>query len=708
MKKYNFKRLMILLLIVLSSFLGWVSVIYMDYNHHKAQQDTRESEAYDRFAATYELNIRNAMAYVYGLQAFVYANMQSSINPETFDIYAQESQKNAPFIKNFSIAPDNIQFYVYPYEGNEMTLGHNLNLDTRPEVVEAIQEAVTHKSNVYSGPYPLRQGGLGLVVRTPIYNAQNYWGLVNVVIDMQGIIDDATTHLMTTALSLSHKNISFYETSTCHDRLQAIHSFELDANTWAVYGHLSHGLHKEGLISVALDGFLLLILLSLLTYFLIRLLNNNLIMSQKIKNLIYVDQLTKIPNRRALTTTLDQWILTQTPFALAFLDLDGFKDINDNLGHSVGDEILVILAHRLEMTSDSNVYRWGGDEFVILHHHQTITGFIEFIEAVMEDLAMPFQLHHQSFSLSCSIGISIYPSDGHSKDELLKHADATMYAVKNHGKNGFGLYNEALGLEVKSTYTLERRLEEALECHDLHMNYQPKVLFATGKTISFEALVRWPNPEGGFTPPSTFVALAENTRLICKLDAYVLEAVIKQMYAWQCMGYPIAISVNISPKTFNTSLIPVIDGLLKTYPLQEGLLDIEITEAVAIKDFQSTSDTIASLKHRGISVALDDFGTGYSALSYLSQLDFTTIKIDQSFIRKMTDHNNAYAIVKAILGISQALSIQTVAEGVENKDQWQMLKDMSCDICQGYLISKAIPPQEVIDFLTLQFNQEFL
>ncbi|WP_168122523.1 EAL domain-containing protein [Paenibacillus sp. HB172176] len=411
------------------------------------------------------------------------------------------------------------------------------------------------------------------------------------------------------------------------------------------------------------------------------------------------DQLTKLLNRNALNQDMERWIGTQTSFGICMLDLDGFKRINDSLGHEIGDQLLAACAIRLEHVSRGMgyAYRVGGDEFALLFPTKEFEEELhERMEHIITRLQEAFQLQDYQLFISASIGVCFYPNDGDTVDELLKKADQAMYRAKNTGKNTYQIYAQAADIDAFKTYTLERDLRKALDRHELYLEYQPKVDAFTKRIVGMEALVRWRHDEWGIISPQEFITIAEQSDLILKIDEYVFKKAVEQLSSWIKAGIPLKpVAINMSAKHFyRSALAEKVSAMLKRYEVPAPLIIIEITETSLLGHESNVLKELNKLMELGITFSLDDYGTGYSSLNYLKQFRFHSLKIDRSLIADMLDEKNEM-LVKSIIQVAHCLNMKVIAEGVEVKGQFDILKKMKCDVIQGFFFSKPVSAEEV-------------
>ncbi len=424
--------------------------------------------------------------------------------------------------------------------------------------------------------------------------------------------------------------------------------------------------------------------------------------------LAYRDNLTKLPNRQLFYDRLHQAILHsrrhKNVFAILFLDLDGFKTINDKLGHSTGDYLLKIAAERLKkcLRQSDTVARWGGDEFtIILNRISQEQDAIKVAQKILESISQPFQAQEYDLFVTTSIGISLYPSDATDVEILLKNADTAMYRAKKDGKNSFRCYAPSMDVNYLEHVTRVNGLKKAIEDDELEAFYQPQVNLNTNKITGVEAFVRWHHPNMGLIPPSKFMPLAEETGLILKIDEWMLRQTCAQNKRWQEDGLQaIRVSVNLSDRTFRDPEVPqTLNQILEETGLEAKYLVLEITENDAMQDVEKTVERLKKFKDMGVQIALHQFGTGISSLSCLKRLPKDMLKIDRSFVKGLDENEEDRTITEGITALAHSLDLKVIAEGVETKEQMSFLLTPGCDEVQGYFISRPVTAVELTELL---------
>ncbi len=416
------------------------------------------------------------------------------------------------------------------------------------------------------------------------------------------------------------------------------------------------------------------------------------------------DALTGLPNRHWFNESLSHALIQSRSkpgmLAVMFLDLDRFKLINDTMGHNLGDQLLKKVAERVGQTlrAGDTLARLGGDEFLILlpeiRNDQEV---VSVSERILKAFSQPIMMEDNEVYMSTSIGISLYPRDGTDMETLVKQADTAMYYAKEKGRNNYQFFTDELNIKANERLTTEYSLRKALARDEFILHYQPQVDFENGCIVGLEALVRWHSKERGIIAPAAFIPIAEETGLIVPIGEWVLRAACQQNVAWQLQGYsPMRMAVNISARQFREfNFIKVVEGILEETGMEAHLLELEITESIAMENGETTAEMLRSFKELGVRISIDDFGTGFSSLNYLRRMPIDTLKIDQSFIGDISTGENGEEVVAAIIQLAKNLKLKVIAEGVETDTQWSFLKDKECNEMQGFLFSKAVTSQEV-------------
>lgn len=425
---------------------------------------------------------------------------------------------------------------------------------------------------------------------------------------------------------------------------------------------------------------------------------------KQLVQMAYFDALTGLPNRVLLADRIIQASAQTrrngTLMAVCYLDLDGFKPINDTWGHDVGDQLLIEVANRFKSTlrAGDTVARLGGDEFVLL-----MLGLADMAECeravqrMLHSVGSPFLVAPQPIMLSASIGVSIFPVDDCDADTLLRHADQAMYRAKQSGKNCFHLFDADQDRYTRSRYDRVARIQDALDYQEIVLHYQPKVDMRAGRIAGAEALVRWQHPERGLLAPTEFLPLIEDHDMVIRLGEWVIETVLAQMEAWRPLGLAVPVSVNVAGRQLQSAgFVQRLSEALARHPTVARQLELEVLETTALEDMVKVSRVIEECNELGVRFSLDDFGTGYSSLTYLKRLPVANIKIDQSFVSEILSDPNNLVIVQGVIGLTNAFQRRAIAEGVETAEHGRLLMQMECDYAQGYGIGRPMPADEMV------------
>lgn len=416
--------------------------------------------------------------------------------------------------------------------------------------------------------------------------------------------------------------------------------------------------------------------------------------------LAHYDLLTGLPNRALFRDRLLQAMAqakrTDTLLSVMFLDIDHFKDINDTLGHAVGDQLLKEIARRIRacVRETDTVARFGGDEFGLIQTNlHTVEGAADLADRLVASIGEAYHIDGHEIHTAASVGVTIYPFDDHNAEDLLKNADMAMYKAKREGRGRYQFYIAELNQVIQRRAAIERDLRTALQKDEFRLHYQPQVDLESGKLVGVEALLRWQHPERGDISPVEFIPVAESTGLILPIGDWVLQNACRQARAWQDMGLePVRVAINLSAMQFrHKNLLETITQALAESGLDPRWLEVELTESLIMKDVRATVDTLQHLHELGVQISVDDFGTGYSSLSYLTRFPISKIKLDKSFVRDV-DKKDGAAIARTVITLGHSLNMRVIAEGVENDEQLRFLREHACNEVQGYYFGRPMPP----------------
>ena len=427
------------------------------------------------------------------------------------------------------------------------------------------------------------------------------------------------------------------------------------------------------------------------------------------------DALTGLPNRMLFMDRLGQSLVRaqrrNTLVGVMFIDLDRFKRVNDTLGHASGDALICEVAQRLRATTRAEdvVARLGGDEFGVVIDVARISQVLQVVEKILGVVSEPYRIAERELFSSCSIGVSVYPNDGSDGTSLLKHADTAAFTAKNGGRNRFQLYDAAMNTMAEERLQLETELHYALERDEFLFHYQPKLNLETGRIQGVEALIRWNHPGKGLLSPAVFLELLEESGGIVKVGRTLLRSACFQTASWHAAGFvDLDVAVNISGKEFwHDNLVADVREALQQSGLPPHSLHLELTEGIFMQDVEAAVSIILALKALGVAVAIDDFGTGYSSLAHLKRFPLDILKIDRYFVKDIPHAPINEALIGSILALCRGLKLGTVAEGVENREQLDVLRKLGCQIVQGYFISRPVPADEIAALLDRDWLREF-
>lgn len=468
------------------------------------------------------------------------------------------------------------------------------------------------------------------------------------------------------------------------------------------------------IIGIMWVGTIIVILLSIsIVYFTLKLISKNEKQQERyqkdIEHQAFYDHLTGLPNRRLLNDRMQHAIKhserNELLMAVLFIDCDRFKIINDSLGHMVGDDLLVSIANRLkeDVRGSDTVCRISGDEFaIVLEEVENVADIDHVTQKILDSISEPHYLKGHKVFTTVSIGITVYPLDDKNITDLMASADIAMYHAKKNGGNQYEYFNADMNVRSKKRLMLEQDLHEALANHELEIYYQPLNKIGVKRSIiSVEALLRWHHPKQSMIAPIDFIGIAEDTGLIIPIGEWVLMSACQQVKEWEIKGLgKLGANINLSPRQFiDSNLVSVVENVLNVTGIDPAQLDLEITESTAMFTIDKTIKILHELKQLGVQISIDDFGTGYSSLSYLQRMPIDNLKIDRSFIKNIHKSENDQTFVKTIVTMAHTLGIKVIAEGVELEEQFILLKELQCEIAQGYLFSKPLPAKDIEQLL---------
>jgi len=437
----------------------------------------------------------------------------------------------------------------------------------------------------------------------------------------------------------------------------------------------------------------------------------------ELQQLAHYDPLTGLPNRLLFTDRTAQALSyarsSKHGCALLLIDLDHFKNINDSLGHNVGDEVLKAVAQRIQSLFDAEitVARLGGDEFgLLVENCQQVVQAAGYAQRILDGFKTPFVLENQQLFISASVGISLFPSDASSAQQLLRNADSALFKAKSDGREAYALYTEELTAHAQQRVELASELRRAIEQHELRVFYQPIHSLQDSRIMGVEALVRWQHPVRGLVPPGEFIPIAEQIGLIADIDAWVLRTSCQQMCDWLTAGVDISfVAVNVSSRLFSSGQLDVqVAHVLRETGLDPARLELEVTESAVMQDPEQAIEQLHRLRELGLSLAIDDFGTGYSSLLRLKRMPVQKLKIDQGFVAGLPSDEDDIAIVRAIIVLAKSMGMRVLAEGIEHADQAWFLRDSGCQLGQGYWFARPMPAEQIDWLRAPDFRQPII
>ena len=690
-----------------------------------AQERAKHLEA-ERYQLLQMLSMR-ASALEGAIQTGVVAldNIRSELvlhpeyDPAELDARVALFLQNYPHFRHIAVAPNLVIRYIYPTKGNEAALG--LDYRTVPAQYRAVELAITKRAAVVAGPVNLVQGGTGLVIRVPvILPNQQVWGVIAAIVPMEPLLQQAglTELQQDYYLGLSGKDGDdsqselFWGDIELQRDLAVTSPINLPLGRWQLHAYPRHldSWHNSNLQLFAFIAFTLIFLICAAVLLFLRLMGERERALHTLAFQASFDPITHLANRAVFNDQLASYMKRaqqqQSCLSLFCLDLDEFKQVNESLGHQVGDELLKAVALRLNalLQPQDIIARLGGDEFAILRAvDSTVESTEQFAEKIVTEFHRPFDIAGRPILISCSIGIALYPLDGITAVDLLKHADRATYAAKEIGRNTYHFYDSAMQKEADRFVLLHHEIIKGLENNQFFLVYQPIYDVKTGVFSKCEALVRWQHPERGLISPLDFIAVAERTGAIRPLGLFVLKQALADSQFFQRQGLNLQISINRSSQEFNVHHVAQEWlQLIQNAGLSFESIIFEITESLFMDRISVQQNNIMALHSQGVQLAIDDFGTGYSALNYLSRYPVNFIKIDKSFVNDVDSQERARALVAVLINMAKVLDVQVVAEGVETAGQLAVLEGLGCDFIQGYHFSKPLKLDDFVKFLLQQ------
>lgn len=695
----------------------FVSMLFINHEFNRIREDAKHAAFVNllTLGARLEGEINAHLVILRSLKAEI------AINPDIthfeFSSLVDEFLKTGLSISHIALAPDLIITNIHPMKGNESAVGFNYR--SSPVQLSTVQKAIDSNQIILTDPIQLVQGGSAFIARVPVFIGEErdlLWGLISGVIDEQELFLNAGVDGRLWGLNIAVKgmegddgkrNVIFGSESVFSEDPVSVDVI-LPSGRWELAASNSGGwtVPEEQVYSFWLVGFLVSLLTAFATYLITTGYREKLIAINTANYRANYDGLTGLSNRshfnQQFLTVIQEHQRCQHIFALLFIDLDFFKEVNDNWGHFVGDELLRLFSRRMGdiVRADDLIARLAGDEFVIvLNDLESATQAELLAEKLQLELGEPYFIEGRYLSVTHSLGIAMYPQDGHSMETLLQNADRAMYEAKRTGKNRIYFFNDELSREVKRHVQIHNEILEGIRCGQFELYFQPIMNLNKGEIAKCEALIRWIHPSQGVVSPVDFIPIAEQTGAIRPLGEWILEEACHLSRVMIDQGIEMQVSVNRSVAEFlPKDVVQRWLGIIDNHEIEHSQIILEITESLLMDGGDSQLEKINQLRDKGIAFSVDDFGTGYSAINYLRHYPVDYLKIDRSFVTDILEDDQDRTLVEVIIKMGQALGIKVVAEGVETAEQLALLNQFGCDFVQGYHISRPLPFDQFLEF----------
>ena len=696
-----------------------IAFLFIQLETHRliGEEKLKASGVLSTLRARLEGEINGNISVLRSLKAEIAANPY--MGQVTLERLAVELLRDNQQIKHIALAPGLVIKNIYPLKGNERALG--LDYSTNESQSGSVMKAVREKQIVISGPLTLVQGGEALVARTPVYleheSDPKLWGIVSAVINYDTFLKSSGIVSEQDDFSLSIRGRDgtgsagavFLGSESLFEQDALLTTINLPSGNWQMALLPKQGWSAPaGQLWLMWGGaFTVALILGLAAYLFIIVYQQKNEAMQTANYRANYDFLTGLPNRYFFTQRLFVLIKEmrreQLDFAVFFIDIDRFKQINDSLGHTAGDALLVDFANRLVKSSRDTdiVARLAGDEFVIvLRNVGDVIQADLLAEKLQKVIQQPFFLDGRQHLMTASIGIAMYPVDGSDVTALLLHSDQAMYAAKRAGRNTHFFFNEGMREAAEHHLLIHADIQRGMAAEEFELYYQPILNIRTQKIDKCEALIRWNHPEKGLVMPDRFISVAEKTGIIRELGNWILRQSCKDLRTFLGADIDIKLSVNRSVSEFYSSkAYETWKGIFSENSVDSNRFIFEITESLFMDGHSSQMNTISALRKLGVQFSIDDFGTGFSAINYLRNYPVDYLKIDKSFVKDLLNDDQDKTLVEVIIKMGRALGIAVVAEGVEQDEQLAVLESLECDYMQGYLLAKPMPLSQAIPFI---------
>ncbi|WP_411564856.1 putative bifunctional diguanylate cyclase/phosphodiesterase [Pseudomonas shirazensis] len=683
----------------------------MDMQRQQLEQVAHVATQLSGVRVALEAQLRAAFGETEGIAQLITAD--GVISAEHFRGMAREALASVPYMRHVALAPDDVINDVHPRGGNLSVIG--LDYHTLPDQYAMLELAQQRQQPVLAGPVKLQQGGEALIYRRPVFvngkrGVKFYWGNVSTVADIERLLQAAgigpELPIDLAVRGSDGKGAEggmIWGNAGLFKEPLLTQTVEVPGGRWQLVAEPREGWPALALFTSPLFLFALSFT-GLFSLFVAQLNRSRRLLQRRnrelresqaqLERLAHYDTITGLPNRVLFQQQLAAAINQGHGLAVLMLDIDGFKQVNDSLGHAMGDLLLQQATARFlqELNKGDRLCRMGGDEFVfMLQGSQSQVS--QQVQGILRALQRPFDLNGNAALVTGSIGLAWCPQQGNDVDSLLRHADTAMYVAKENGRNAWRPYHPDMTARLQQRLEMERNLRRALQHNEFELWYQPKIDLFSGRVEGVEALLRWRDPVHGLVAPGEFVPLAEQTGLIIPLGERVLELACAQLASWRntdCLPGPLAINV-AALQIERSDYVSSLAGALASHGLPAQLLEVEITESLLMESQQQACAVLAQLQAMGVATAVDDFGTGYSSLAYLRSLPIDHLKIDRAFIKDLPDDDDAVAVARAIIDLGHALGFRITGEGIETQAQYDFLRNAGCDQGQGYLMARPMP-----------------
>lgn len=725
--KWSFFVAGLVMLLVLG--VGYCVIFWLEKQAIGAQQLAAQYWA-DSFTSRFEGRIESNIALGRGISA--QAAVMGEVTQAQLNVLVEELKDPDLDVRHVAIAPDLVISAVYPLEGNEGAIG--LNYRAHPQQREAVMYAVEHRAIVLVGPLTLVQGThRQLIARLPVFRLnQSLWGMVSVVIDLNTLLQatefeklEQNYNIEITKLADNGKyfvdrslDTLVYSSSTVIDFDEANpvnQVISIPSGQWLLklQPRSPWGFSHLRWIIYSLIALVIAFIIASIVFLLHRNFSLKREYIQHLKSMLAIDPLTRLASRHQfkviLNKLVEQCTLSGEEFSVLVIDIDHFKEVNDSLGHVIGDSILVEIAMRLKADGHNHdlLARLGGDEFVlVLRKMSDLRGIEQIARQLMAKIAEVIRVGKNEIRLTSSIGVSVFPLDAQDAETLMQHADLAVFESKRVGRNAVYFFDAARREEADRFVKMSTEIRSALDAGEFFVYFQPIYCIETGKFSRCEALCRWQNSKGEFISPAEFIPIAERCGLILELGRFVLDQSIALSKKMRARNIHMPISINRSAVEFasDESTQTLIRDVVQQRITTEDIF-FEITESLFMSDDKAKVANYWKLKKTGFSFAIDDFGTGYSSINYLRQFPVEYLKIDRSFVIEIdadNDRKEGRVLVKAIIQMAKSLGMKVIAEGVETQIQFRYLAEVGCDLIQGYLFARPMSEEDLLPFLDKQ------